>query len=319
MIKLKINGKSVEAEEGLNLLEVIDEVDMQLYGKRSIPRLCYHEGLSSYSSCRLCVVEVKKNDKSKIETSCNYKIVSGLDVETHTKRVVENRKTSVELLLAKAPDSEVIKDLAFKLGVEKVDRYEHRNYSHLEDCIDCGLCERVCDEVVGRSAISMAGRGVYKYVSTPYGEDCDDCIGCGICSYICPTGAISLEEKDGKRIIWGKEFDIIKEGKYKLTKEQLEHIKNIKEGKESPFRIDIKEDLCKNCEMCVADCPQLLFSVAKEFNKKSFNPALWDKDKLDDQVGKLACAGCKVCYDVCPESAIDIYTSKKNVRILKDE
>lgn len=317
MIELKINNYKVEAEEGLSLLEVIDEVDTQLYGKRTVPRLCHHEGLEPYAACRLCLVEVEKDGWGKLEASCNYKVKEELSVKTNSPRVLKARKINVGLLLAEAPDSEVIKDLAFRLGVKKVDRYKQRGDDYLKDCIDCGLCARVCEEFVGRSAISTVGRGNDKHVSTPYGKACDDCIGCGLCSYVCPTGAIKLEEKDGKRIIWGKEFDLVEVGKYKLTKEQLDYIKNIKECKESVFKIDVKEDLCKGCERCVVECPQLLFSLSQKFNRGGFNSSLWNVDKIDEQVAKLSCAGCKVCYDVCPESAIDIYTAKKNVRVLK--
>lgn len=315
MIKLKINDNLVEAEEGLTLLEVIDEADYQLHKKRTIPRLCYNEALEPYASCRLCVVEVEKNGKTSIETSCNYKITPNLIVKTHSEKIFENRKTTIELLLAKAPGSEAVKDLAYRLGAKGVERYR-RTEIYLENCIDCGLCARACEEIVGRSAITMAGRGTDKHATTPCNKASDECIGCGLCSYVCPTGAIKLEEKDGKRTIWGKEFELIKEGRYKLTKEQLEYIKNIKEEKKSPFKIEINEDICKNCERCVAECPQLLFSVAQKFNKKGFKPALWGYDKLDSQVEKLSCAGCKACHDTCPEAAIDIYTKKKNVRIL---
>lgn len=317
MIELKIDNYKVEAEEGLTLLEVIDEADMQIYGKRTIPRLCYHEGLEPYSACRLCLVEVEKKGWSKLETSCNYKLKDEISVKTNSPRVLKARKANIELLLAKAPNSEALKDLAFRLCVKKVDRYEERGDTYLEDCIDCGLCARACEEIVGKSAITIAGRGTTKHVTKP--DASEDCIGCGICSYICPTNAIKLEEKDGKRYIWGKEFDLVRVGKYKLTKEQLDYIKNVKEGKKSAFKIDVKEDLCKGCELCAVECPQLLFSISQKFNRGGYNPSSWNVDKLDEQVAKLSCAGCKVCYDVCPESAIDIYTIKKNVRVLKNE
>ena len=296
------------------MLEVIDEVDMQLYGKRTVPRLCYHEGLSFNGNCRLCLVEVEKDDKTKIRTSCNYKISEGIIVSTYNPKIADRRKKSIESLLVKAPNSEVIKDMAFRMGLEKVYQGEQKGNSYLENCVSCSLCVRTCKEIVGKSAISMKGRGIDRHPSI---DKNDDCIGCGLCSYICPTGAINMEEKDGKRIIWGKEFDILKIGKYKQTQEQIDYMKTIKKSKESAFKIEIKTDLCKNCEICVVECPQFLFSVDQKFNKKGFNPALWNDTGLQDN--NLSCAGCKVCYDVCPESAIDIYTVKKNVRILEND
>lgn len=311
---LKINRRFIGAEEGMTLLEVIDAVDMQIYGKKTIPRLCYHDGLNPYSACRLCAVEVEKNGKTKTETSCDYEITPGISVKTGTKKIIESRKTTLELLLGKAPDSEVIKHLAYKLGVKRNERYTQKGDNFLKDCIDCGLCVRVCEEIVGKSAISMVGRGAERRIATFYNGKSDDCIGCALCAYVCPTGAIKIEEKNEKRIIWGKEFDLIKMNGHMMTTEQEKRIGNFECKKDASFKILIKEDLCKNCELCVVECPQFLFSVGESFNEKGYKSAKWNLPSSG-----FSCAGCGMCYDMCPESAIDIYTTKKKVIILKDE
>jgi len=314
LIKLTIDDKLVEAEEGLTLIEVIDEVDMQLYGKRTIPRLCYHESLKPAAACKLCVVEVDKKGKSKIRTSCSQKISDGIKVKTVTNDVKVYRQEKLEGLFERAPDSEVLKDLAFKMGLEKITGYESKTCG-LDNCIGCGLCSRICKDVIGQEALKMVGKGDERYAKK---NDKDDtCIGCGVCSYVCPTSAIKMEEKDGKRKIWDKEFKLKREGKYKLTPEQHKLIKSYKGDAESPFKIEVVESLCKNCEMCLTECPQKLFSVDEKFHKSGYRPAVWKKDKLKGQKDHLPCAGCKACYDICPESAIDIYVEKKKVRIIK--
>jgi len=92
----------------------------------------------------------------------------------------------LELLIAHAPDAEPLKRLAERYGVEPK-RFARVEYPR--DCILCGLCERVCRDVVGVSAISMAGRGSRRRVEHPFGDP-DLCIGCGACETLCPTGVL---------------------------------------------------------------------------------------------------------------------------------
>ena len=61
-----------------------------------------------------------------------------------------------------------------------------------DKCILCGLCVRVCEEVMGKSAIGLINRGfntlVEPELSKPLKET--DCIACGQCVALCPTGAL---------------------------------------------------------------------------------------------------------------------------------
>ena len=99
----------------------------------------------------------------------------------------------LELLLARCPDSELIKDMAKEMGLEKT-RFSLRHDP--DKCILCGLCVRVCEEVIGASAICFSERGVHRRVSTPFLELSETCTGCGECAKICPTDAITLEYID---------------------------------------------------------------------------------------------------------------------------
>lgn len=187
MVTLTIDGQMVYVADQTPLLEVAKQIGV------SIPTLCYHKALNPYGSCRLCVVEVIRNNRSRLVTSCNYPAEEGLVVLTDSERVRHARKMVVELLLARCPNVPLIQQLAEEMGVKP------SGFKKREDqrCILCGLCVRVCEQMVGVSAISFANRGTEREVKTPFGMNSKVCIGCGSCTYICPTGCIEMLGKPG--------------------------------------------------------------------------------------------------------------------------
>ena len=198
-IALKIDGQDVTAKEGATILDVAKNMGIK------IPTLCYHKALSPFGSCRLCSVEIiDKRGRSRIVTSCNYPVEEGLVVYTKSEKTIKVRKLLLDLLLARTPNVQKIKDLALEYGVEKTSFWIA---DENEDCILCGLCTRVCDELVGVNAIDFAKRGVEREVTTPYHTFSNDCIGCGACATICPTKSKRTRantyptlEEDGKKI-----------------------------------------------------------------------------------------------------------------------
>ncbi len=198
-ITLKIDDKEVKAKEGTSILDVAKNMGI------NIPTLCYHKALSAFGSCRVCSVEiVDKRGRKRIVTSCNYPVEEGLVVYTKSEKTIKTRKVLLELLLARCPKVPKIKELALEYGVQAPSFWvDDEN----EDCILCGLCTRVCDELVGLHAINFAKRGVERKVTTPYDTFSDDCIGCGACATICPTKSkktrtytYPILEEDAKRI-----------------------------------------------------------------------------------------------------------------------
>jgi NADH dehydrogenase/NADH:ubiquinone oxidoreductase subunit G len=189
-------------------------------------------------------VEINRNGRSRLVTSCLYPAEEGLAVKTASPRVIANRKMLMELLLARCSENKVIQDLSREMGVEKTSfqpEYLERN-----DCILCGLCVRACQEVVGVSAISLVNRGAKKEVASPFLEPASACIGCGSCVYICPTNCIKMEDIGDTRVIhnWKVEFKLKKCkvcGNYFAPEAQLEYIRN---------KWNLPEDFFDVCPTC---------------------------------------------------------------------
>jgi len=219
MVKLTIDGKNISVPEGTMLLEAGRQAGI------AIPTLCAHEAVSRSGACRLCVVEIKKGNRTRIVTSCLYEAEEGLIVDTKSERVLNVRRLVMELLLARCPESEVLQKLAKELCVEPQARFVPD--TDKGKCMLCRSCVRVCEEVVGVSAIGLFSRGSHKTVGTPYNEKSDACIGCGACVYVCPTGHIEMTSTGDKRKIWGRTFKMQtcgKCGKYFAPVDQLKFI-----------------------------------------------------------------------------------------------
>lgn len=189
--------RELEAEAGASLLQVLLDAGIH------IPHLCYHETLSAYGACRLCLVEVQKGKRRTLTTSCNYPVRDGIQVYFDTDKVVRNRKMVLELVLAKNPGIPALIDLAEAHGLKQEDV---RFPLGTDDCILCGLCERVCREAVGAQAITFSQRGDKKEIQTPFDIPTMACIGCASCAHICPTGHIKVEDTPLTTAIWGRTF-----------------------------------------------------------------------------------------------------------------
>jgi len=179
-----IDGIKIKVKNGETILDAASKAGIW------IPTLCYNPSVSNSATCRLCMVELDRGDWKQLVTACNYPVRRDIVVSVSSERAVRARQGVMELLLARAPESEQLKELARRMGVEGTP-YPNVTES-LRNCILCGLCTSVCEEVIGRAAIGFAGRGVNRTVAAPFRQASEDCIGCGACAVVCPVGTIQV-------------------------------------------------------------------------------------------------------------------------------
>jgi NADH dehydrogenase/NADH:ubiquinone oxidoreductase subunit G len=203
-VELIIDDVQVTAAEGASVLDVARRAGVD------IPALCHHEAVPAIASCRLCLMEVRRpgRDWVQLTTSCDYPVSAGLVVETDSPRIRKHRAMNLQLLLRRAPDAPVLKQLAAQLGVTEP-LFTPVTGEPLPDCILCELCVRVCS-ALGYHALAAIGRGDHKHIGPPFGQAAAmDCVGCGSCVEACPTACIAMEDTATTRMIWGRTFDLL--------------------------------------------------------------------------------------------------------------
>ena len=178
-ILLQIDGREVEAREGMTILEAAQGAGI------SIPTLCHHEKLEPFGGCRICTVEVEAHGWTKLVVSCIYQVEKNLIVRTRSEKVDRIRKMILELLLAHAPEAWELQDLAKEYGADK-DRFE----KEASFCIHCGLCVRYCAEVKKKNAVGFLDRGTRREISFIPEIAAKECWNCKECFPLCPTSAI---------------------------------------------------------------------------------------------------------------------------------
>jgi NADH dehydrogenase/NADH:ubiquinone oxidoreductase subunit G len=202
-VNLEINGRFFQATEGMTVLDVVRREGIP------ITTLCHHDAIEPSGACRLCMVEITHPNWGGwkgLVTACLYPVEEGLQVTTDNQEIRTVKRTVLDLLLARCPESDVIRKLAAQHGVTATSFKK----SELETtCILCGLCVRVC-EVKGCRAIGTAGRGIEKRIAIPFKQPPPDCIGCASCAHICPTNTIRFRDEGDVRKIWGHSFKMVK-------------------------------------------------------------------------------------------------------------
>lgn len=205
---IEVNNKIIKAKKGETILSALSRNGIK------VPTLCFMEDLLPTGACRICVVEVEGQDN--LVPSCAQPVEEWMKIKTHSPKVIKARKTIVELLLSNHPDDCLycerngnceLQKLAIQLNVlerrisgkkgnQKADRSGSSMVRDPKKCILCGRCVRVCEEIVGVTAIDFIKRGNQCEITPSFkkGINLSSCINCGQCIMVCPTGA--LYERD---------------------------------------------------------------------------------------------------------------------------
>lgn len=205
MINIEVNNHPLQAQEGETILSALKRNGI------NVPTLCHMKGLLPSGACRICVVEEEK--WGKLIPSCSFPVSEGMKIKTHSSRVIESRKMIIELLLSDHPDdclycvrngncelqslSEEYDVRERRISGKKSDIYKDLSSMSIErdpaKCILCGRCVRMCEEIIGVSAIDFINRGSKTVIGTTFndGLNTSSCVNCGQCILVCPTGALN--------------------------------------------------------------------------------------------------------------------------------
>ena len=204
LFNVEINGRKITAKRDETILTLLHRSGIQ------IPTLCFMNGFTPTGACRMCVVEIE--GLSDLVPACSHPVEEWMNIHTHSQRVQTARKALVELILANHPDDCLycgksgiceLQKLADELNVtERKFRCKKRlsqidrNCPSVErdpsKCILCGRCIRICDEIIGVSAIDIINRGRRASVGTSINKGLNEkgCVKCGQCIMVCPTDAL---------------------------------------------------------------------------------------------------------------------------------
>lgn len=203
--QIEVNNKQITVSEGDTLLTALRNHAIK------IPTLCHMNRFSPTGACRLCVVEVE--GKRDLITSCSYPVEAGMKVKTNSRRVIQARKSLVEMLLSNHPDDCLycirngnceLQWLAAEMNVKERKFFGKKN-THNPDysstsvardpakCVLCSRCVRICEEVQLATAIDFISRGNQTMVNSAFskGLNVSSCIHCGQCIQVCPTAALA--------------------------------------------------------------------------------------------------------------------------------
>ncbi|MBR2553222.1 MAG: [Erysipelotrichaceae bacterium] len=213
-VHLKIDNIDVTANEGDTIL------DAAIAAGIHIPTLCYLKDVNKSGACRVCLVEVKR--ARNLLSACTTPVAEGQEVFTHTKRVLDARRNTVELILSNHSKDCLscvrnqnceLQTLTEELGIRDVPYSGEKKRKTIDDfviaierdaskCVLCGRCVETCKKFQGLGILGYEQRGFETVVAPIYGKAFAEvnCMQCGQCVINCPTAALSVKE-DTQKVI----------------------------------------------------------------------------------------------------------------------
>ncbi|SHH16827.1 4Fe-4S dicluster domain-containing protein [Tepidibacter thalassicus DSM 15285] len=204
MVGIRINGKNICVPKDYTILKACESIGI------NIPTFCHDDRLVPDAACRMCVVEVV--GAKNLLTACSTPVTDGMEIYTHSEKVIEARKEILRLILSNHPMDCLtcekagncklqnycyeyeVKEVNFDCKEKKFDIDDSNPFYYFDQnkCIMCGKCVRVCSELQCSNAISISERGFETRISTPFnkGIENSDCVSCGNCVSVCPVGAL---------------------------------------------------------------------------------------------------------------------------------
>jgi NADP-reducing hydrogenase subunit HndD len=244
MAAITINGLKVNVSDDATILEAAKSAGI------NIPTLCNMQDVSSFGSCRICVVEVE--GAKTLQVSCLTKVRDGMVVRTNTGKVRKARRVLYELLLSDH-DQECLtcsrngscelQALGETLGIKET-RFKGAHDSPPEDvsvsitrdmgkCILCRRCVAACNNIQNTGVLNAQNRGfdtvIAPAMQSPLGDA--SCVFCGQCTVVCPTGA--LHETDSTKKVW----DMLDSGKRTVVQVAPCHPRGHRRGVRAAARI----------------------------------------------------------------------------------
>lgn len=215
-VNITIDNKQHIVPRGLTVLEAAHKVGVE------IPSLCYmklHDIKieNKPGACRICVVEVK--GRKNLVPSCCTEVEEGMDIRTHSLRVINARRTVLELILSNHPAECLtcsksgdcdLQSMADRLGIREIHYQGEKSVNRKGNspaisrdpnkCILCRRCEMMCNEVQTVGCLGAVNRGFHSVVTPAFDKDLIDsvCTFCGQCVAVCPTGALTEIDETAK-------------------------------------------------------------------------------------------------------------------------